>query len=96
MLHFLGKSCFPVCHESQCKKKKTRKKKKMSVHSNGAFCSDMAIFGILLCARLEEVAAFKAQMCKCPHLHSSSAKIVFPAYCSQYTHTKEKREIKKP
>lgn len=34
-------------------------------------------------------------MCKCPHSYPSSAKIGFCAYCSQYTHTKEKSEIKK-
>lgn len=34
-------------------------------------------------------------MCKCPHLQPSSAKIDFRAYCSQYTHTKEKSEIEK-
>lgn len=32
--------------------------KNMSVHLNVSFCSDIAIFGILLCAELEEVAAF--------------------------------------
>lgn len=32
--------------------------KNMSVHLNVAFCSDIAIFGILLCAELEGVAAF--------------------------------------
>lgn len=32
--------------------------KKMSVHSTVAFCSHIAIFGILLCASLEGVAAF--------------------------------------
>lgn len=51
--------------------------KKMSVHSTVAFCSGIAIFDILLCARLEGVAAFKAPVCKCPHLHPSSAKIDF-------------------